>query len=381
MNSTPETTDGPMIPAWSTASSLRDSLTCGLSSLLVTPAVAFFAITADYAPRIGRLHENTDGKWKKLTDLCKISSSVTEGKITHHMFSQVDNIFHTRLKRPVVCHYSVPSMLAMEPHMNEVVETFCDHLQKRFVYPGTLCDLDEWQAYCKMRRMPWLDHCLDKNLFYALGPPIISYVTKIAIEALTARLPGEHAACTNENPDFLQYFIESKTSHPEIVDESTIIGHLLLNHQRVWKRLESIIREHVSPNTTCSHATARALPYLEATVRETLRCHPAVSMGLKRIVPEGGLVLPYGTVVPAGTFVGINIYIVGRNKGIFGADADEFRPDRWLQGENEWRGLQGKDAALERGELGLWSGLPYLPRMTSQPHGGAQSRALCHFEV
>ncbi|KAF3356075.1 hypothetical protein VdG1_06813 [Verticillium dahliae VDG1] len=204
--------------------------------------------------------------------------------------------------------------------------------------------------------MPWLDHCLDKNLFHALGPPIISYVTKIAIEALTARLPGEHAACTNENPDFLQYFIESKTSHPEIVDESTIIGHLLLNliagadttdiavkalfyyclrDQRVWKRLESEIREHVSPNTTCSHATARALPYLEATVRETLRCHPAVSMGLNRIVPEGGLVLPYGTVVPAGTFVGINIYIVGRNKEIYGADADEFRPDRWLQGENE----------------------------------------------
>jgi len=33
--------------------------------------------------------------------------------------------------------------------------------------------------------------------------------------------------------------------------------------------------------------------------------------------------------------VGMNPYIVGRNKGIFGEDADEFRPERWLQREGE----------------------------------------------
>ena len=28
-------------------------------------------------------------------------------------------------------------------------------------------------------------------------------------------------------------------------------------------------------------------------------------------------------------------YIIRRNKGVFGADADDFRPDRWLQGNEE----------------------------------------------
>lgn len=77
---------------------------------------------------------------------------------------------------------------------------------------------------------------------------------------------------------------------------------------------------------------ARTIPYLEATVRETMRYHPPVSMALERVVPQDGLVLPSdGSVVPGGSHVGMNPYIIGRNQGVFGADADTFNPDRWLQ--------------------------------------------------
>jgi cytochrome P450 len=58
-------------------------------------------------------------------------------------------------------------------------------------------------------------------------------------------------------------------------------------------------------------------------------------MLLERYVPDGGLVLPDGSAVPAGTAVGINPYVVGRNKDVYGADADVFRPDRWLRGADE----------------------------------------------
>lgn len=54
-----------------------------------------------------------------------------------------------------------------------------------------------------------------------------------------------------------------------------------------------------------------------------------------RVVPSTGLTLPDGRVVPSGTSVGMNPYIVGRNKSIFGSDADTFRPDRWLQTPEE----------------------------------------------
>lgn len=78
-------------------------------------------------------------------------------------------------------------------------------------------------------QIPWMDHWLDKNPIYHLGPPNLSNVTGIAIRNLTARLKGEDSHFNPEKPDFLQYFIESRDKHPETVDEGTIIGYLLLN--------------------------------------------------------------------------------------------------------------------------------------------------------
>lgn len=224
-------------------------------------------------------------------------------------------------------------------------------------FDGTLATGDKSIDYLGMcGQMPWLDWVLDKNPIYPLGPPNISNVTRIAVENMSARLKGEDENFNPDKPDFLQYFIDSMSSHPETVDPPTIIGYLLLNliagadttaitmhalfyhclkDQRIWKRLVAEIRQNVQATDPCPHSTARALPYLEAVVKETLRYHPAVSMCMERVVPSAGLTLPDGRFIPEGSFVGMNPYIVGRNKKVFGADADDFRPDRWLQGEDE----------------------------------------------
>lgn len=226
-------------------------------------------------------------------------------------------------------------------------------------FDGTLAIADKSIDYLGMcGQMPWLDWVLDKNPVYPLGPPNISNVTGIAVQNMITRLQGQDKNFDPAKPDFLQYFIESKSTHPEVVDEGTIVGYLLLNliagadtttitmhalfyhclkNQRIWKRLVNEVRENVKSKSPCPHSTARALPFLDAVIKETTRYHPAVSMCMERIVPKDGLVLPDGTTVPGGTFVGMNPYIVGRNKGVFGKDADEFRPERWLQqdGEND----------------------------------------------
>lgn len=58
--------------------------------------------------------------------------------------------------------------------------------------------------------------------------------------------------------------------------------------------------------------------------------HPGVQYPLERIVPQGGVAL-CGEYLPAGTVVGVNAAVIHRNKGIFGEDADDFRPERWDQ--------------------------------------------------
>ncbi len=64
------------------------------------------------------------------------------------MFSEIDNVKHALIKRPVVRKYSVPAVLALEPHMDKVIADFLQHLQKRFVEPKKACQFGEWLGYC-----------------------------------------------------------------------------------------------------------------------------------------------------------------------------------------------------------------------------------------
>ena len=78
-----------------------------------------------------------------------------------------------------------------------------------------------------------------------------------------------------------------------------------------------------------SYDETTELPYFMACVQETLRLSPSVAMILPRYAPEGGIRLN-GTWVPETTELAANPYVIHRHEGIFGPDADVFRPNRWL---------------------------------------------------
>lgn len=49
--------------------------------------------------------------------------------------------------------------------------------------------------------------------------------------------------------------------------------------------------------------------------------HPGVGLPLERVVPPEGLKLPDGRFIAAGTAVGMNAWVVHREKEIFDPDA------------------------------------------------------------
>lgn len=79
---------------------------------------------------------------------------------------------------------------------------------------------------------------------------------------------------------------------------------------------------------------AQNMPYLQAVLQEAQRMFPGATLPLQRVVPEGGAQIS-GYYFPAGTVVGVNAAVLHQNKAVFGDDADEFRPERWLENEKE----------------------------------------------
>lgn len=99
------------------------------------------------------------------------------------------------------------------------------------------------------------------------------------------------------------------------------------------------------------------LPYLDACIKEGLRMHPVVGHVLERVVPSSGLTLSDGTILPPGTIVGVNPWVIHYKEDIFGAKTNEFRPERWLKGDGEseekyesrMRGMREADMAFGGG--------------------------------
>lgn len=83
----------------------------------------------------------------------------------------------------------------------------------------------------------------------------------------------------------------------------------------------------------------RDLPYLQNVLNEALRYHSTSGIGLPRQVPlldendkrqgrKGGIHL-LGRYFPPGTVLSVPSYTMHHSTEIWGADADEFRPERW----------------------------------------------------
>ncbi|KAI9892091.1 MAG: hypothetical protein M1814_001797 [Vezdaea aestivalis] len=78
----------------------------------------------------------------------------------------------------------------------------------------------------------------------------------------------------------------------------------------------------------------KVMPYLQACIKEGLRMCPPVTGPMGKEVPAGGDIID-GRFVPAGVRVGVSIYLIGRDKEVFGDDADLYRPERWIDNSPE----------------------------------------------
>lgn len=71
------------------------------------------------------------------------------------------------------------------------------------------------------------------------------------------------------------------------------------------------------------------LPYLQAVLSESLRFHSTSALGLPRSVPPGGATIG-GHFFAEGSVVSVPSYTIHREKSVYGEDAEEYNPDRWL---------------------------------------------------
>jgi cytochrome P450 len=197
------------------------------------------------------------------------------------------------------------------------------------------------------------------KLPFCRSDPAFTHATQFSIDKIQERLAFDAAGINNQSihdqKNFLDTFIRGQRSLSGGYNQNRLVCQLLINvvagsdttatiltaavyfvlkHPRVLETLrEELDRENL--DTPVAFDRAQKLPYLSAIIDETMRLQPAVGLALERLVPEGGLTLPDGRVIPKGTIVGVNPYVVHRNEDVFGQKPDAFEPERWLRRETE----------------------------------------------
>ena len=225
-------------------------------------------------------------------------------------------------------------------------------------------------------QMPWLDYLTYKNPIYLrffakpVSNPILIYGRKLMKERVSGvdedngpeveikdpKLEEKvlHGTIPSK-PDFLSRFLTLHEEQPDVVTDNQLLAYLFMNINagsdtigstiravfyyllKNPESLEELMKElqeaQKSGNMTIplpTWAECQSLPYLNAVVKEALRLNPALALPMERIVPDGpGLKIGYHT-FPPGTIVGINPWVLQRDTRIFGEDAEEWNPSRWL---------------------------------------------------
>ncbi|KAI9666865.1 MAG: hypothetical protein M1831_001370 [Alyxoria varia] len=342
--------------------------------------------------------------WRKSNFYQANDIQIAKGVWIQTGFSTRDEIYHDNLVRPIRSVFAMSNILKYEGQVDKTIMTLIERLGQNCVSTKAICPMDLWMFYYAwdvigqitfsqtfgflegkddfkemltigdsgakylaiIGQMPLLDDILQRNPIYSIGPPTSGRTGAFLAQALDGRMDGTDGRDATSERDMLDQYIEIKNADSSVTREN-IFAYMMINvlagadttavtlraatyflaqNQRAQDTLYEALKGLELP---ISWKTCLGIPYLDAVIKETIRLHPAVATNLERVVPEEGLKLPDGRVLPKGTIVGMNSYVLQTDEAVFGSKPEEFVPDRWLRGAVEEEGAfsaRGKNVAL-----------------------------------
>ena len=126
------------------------------------------------------------------------------------------------------------------------------------------------------------------------------------------------------------------------------VFYLLARHPMVWEKLRSVVINEFgtyNDQTEISFSKMKNCQYLQHTLNETLRLFPIVPMNIRTATKDTTLPVGGGAdgkspiFVKKGQMVEYSVYVMQRRKDLWGEDADDFKPERWLGRKSGWEYL------------------------------------------
>lgn len=191
-----------------------------------------------------------------------------------------------------------------------------------------------------------------------IGNPLVTRTGVLPMGHLfntTMKAIDERQANMDAGFDMVGHWFKSQRDNPEVLQFREVVAHTIISvggasdtvgialqsfiyhmirhptaYQKVRDEIYSAKSHGQCKDSVVSYADARGLQYLQACIKETFRMFGPFGAVLPRQVGPGGVEIG-GHNFAEGTILSISPWVIHHSKDIWGDDAEEFNPDRWLQ--------------------------------------------------
>ncbi|KAH7245502.1 cytochrome P450 [Fusarium tricinctum] len=101
---------------------------------------------------------------------------------------------------------------------------------------------------------------------------------------------------------------------------------------KVREEVKNAIPEDLENNMAHLAGILEQLPYLNGVMHETLRLYPTVPLTMRQAIRDTRIGDQF---IPEGTDIIVSIWYINRSPVIWGPDAAEFRPERWITSDGK----------------------------------------------
>ncbi|EWG49992.1 hypothetical protein FVEG_09330 [Fusarium verticillioides 7600] len=209
--------------------------------------------------------------------------------------------------------------------------------------------------------IPWLVKVLSSPVFKSLLPSEkdrlgFEKLMGIAKQVTAERFGPDKKVQKDMLGSFIAHGLTQKEAESEILlqtvagsDTTATAIRLTMLHIITNPLVHPTLRAEISKThfsePVIPDAIGRDLPYLQAVIKEGLRIFPPVAGLMSKQVPPPQGDTWKGKFIPDGTKIGYCAWGIFRREDIWGSDAGEFRPERWLESKGEK--LRERESALE----------------------------------
>ncbi|KAL6123316.1 hypothetical protein ACLB2K_075838 [Fragaria x ananassa] len=182
----------------------------------------------------------------------------------------------------------------------------------------------------------------------------IKVVDQFMYKLITSKIDAVHKPeLPLKKRDFISRLLETKETNPKYIKDMGVnfiiagkdtvatalswLFYMICKYPRIQEKIAQEVREatNLKDNSSVDDFAASLteevldkMQYLHAALTETLRLYPAVPVNAKVCFSDD--TWPDGFSVKKGDMVAYQPYAMGRMKFLWGDDAEEFRPERWL---------------------------------------------------